>query len=190
MANLAQSAVVVNKWFYAGAGQTGAKRKFLDVTMTLTGQGGGTNLIAASLFGLRVINQVAGFRDSNGLAYLAAPSYDGTGIEIMQRAAQVLTNGTFKYYVVTGVNGAGDITTTGAIASDVIEAVIDLTTPGAKTASQYTPGTDKVTQAAGAGDTSAKKLFITTRTAATVTSPAATPTDLTATVRCIVIGEE
>lgn len=189
MANLAQTAVTINEIYYSGA-RVGSKRKVVDATLVLTGQGGGTNLIAASLFGLTTIDQIVGFRDSNGLPYLASPSYDGTGILIAQRAAQVLTNGTFKYYVVTGVNGAGDITTIGAVASDVIENVIDLTTPGAKTASQYTPGTDKITQAAGAGDTSAKKLYITTRTAATVTSPAAAATDLTATVRCLIIGKE
>lgn len=189
MANLASTAVTINTIFYDGA-RVGSRRKVVDATLVLTGQGGGTNLIAASLFGLTTIDKIEGFRDSNGLAYLAAPSYDGTGILIMARAAQVLTNGTYKYYVVTGVNGAGDITTTGAVASDVIETVIDLTTPGAKTASQYTPGTDKVTQAVGAGDTSAKKLFITTRTAASVTSPASTPTDLSATVRCLIVGIE
>ncbi len=189
MSNLASSAVTINEVYLAGA-MVGSRRKVVDATLVLTGQGGGTNLIAASLFGLTTIDEILGFRDSNGLAYLVAPSYDGTGILVMARAAQVLTNGTFKYYVATGVNGAGDITTTGVVAGDVIEAVVDLTTPGKKTASQYTPGTDKVTQAAGAGDTSAKSLLITLRTAASVTAPAPTPTDLTATVRCVIIGKE
>lgn len=189
MANLAPSAVTVNDWYYANA-RTGSKRKVVDATLVLTGQGGVTNQILASLFGLRTIDEVWCFVDTTNIAYLATPDTTKLFIIVMQRAAQVLTNGTFKYYVATGVNGAGDITTTGVVAGDVIEAVVDLTTPGKKTASQYTPGTDKVTQAVGAGDTSAKSLLINLRTAATVTAPAAAATDLTATVRCIVVGKE
>lgn len=192
MANLAQSAVTINEWYYDGA-RVGSKRKVIDATLVLTGQGGGTNLIAASLFGLTTIDRVEGFRDSNGVAYVATPSYDGTGILILQRAAQALTNGTFKSFVVTGVNstgGAADITATGAASTDVIEMVIDLTTPAKKTSAQFTPGTDKFTQAQAAGDLSAKSLLITTRTAASVSSPSATPTDLTATVRCVIFGKE
>lgn len=185
MSNLTASAVTTNDWYYGNA-RTASKRKVVDATLVLTGQGGATNQILASLFGLKSIDAVWLFVDSTGVAYLAAPSYDKTYIEVMQRAA--ITNGVVKYYVATGVNGAGDITTTGVVASDIVESVVDLTTPAKKTASQYTPGTDKVTQVTGAGDTSAKSLLITLR--AQPTQPAAVATDLTATVRCIVVGRE
>lgn len=173
MANLAQSAVTSNEVWYDGRNR---KLKFVDATLVLTGQGGLTNLIPASLFGMSKIVDVQSARDSNNNPVTARASYVGNYVHFSAQAAP-------KVFAVTGVNGAGDITTTGVLATDIVESVVDLTTPGVKTVSQYTPGTDKVTQAVGAGDTSAKKLLITLRNASV-------PTDITATVRLIVAGIE
>lgn len=180
MATLAQSAVTANEVWY-----TGRNRKFkcVDATLALTGQGGSTNTILAVLFGLSKITEVRAARDSSDNPVNGRPSYDGTAVRLDVRAAP--TAGT---YVVTGVDstgGAADITATGAAATDVVESVIDLTTPAKLVSSRFTPGTNKFTQAVAAGDLSAKKLLITTRSA-----PTSTPTDVTATVRLIVVGTE
>ena len=80
--------------------------------------------------------------------------------EMKEAMADYLLGANELSFVVTGANGAGDITTTGVAAGDVVRMVVDLTTPAAVLRSYYTAGTDKVTQAAGAGNLSAKKLLI------------------------------
>lgn len=79
MANLAQSAVVKDDIYYSD-GPSGRRLKYVHVTLTLTGQGGGTNLIPASLFGMAKIHRAHSFRDSSNNILVASPSYDGTGL--------------------------------------------------------------------------------------------------------------
>lgn len=56
---------------------SGRYNKALDVTLVLSSQGGLTNNIPASLFGLSKITAASGFRDSSSVAVGAGPSYDG-----------------------------------------------------------------------------------------------------------------
>jgi hypothetical protein len=77
MANLAQSAVVKDDIYYEG-GTSGRRNKVVHVTLTLTGQGGTTNKIPASLFGMSSIRRAHSFRDSSENILVASPSYDGT----------------------------------------------------------------------------------------------------------------
>lgn len=95
MAALEQSAVTVNGYWYEGV-YNDSKRKVVDATLVLTGQGGLTNNIPASLFGLRNIKGVRSARNDSSVLILAAPSYD-------------------EAYVVLGsTNGAGTPTDTTA----------------------------------------------------------------------------
>lgn len=75
MANLAQTAVVTNDFWKEG-GASGRKFKAVDATLTLTGQGGLTNKILTSLFGLVTVKSVRSARKSDSTLILAAPSYD------------------------------------------------------------------------------------------------------------------
>lgn len=177
MANLASSALVENEYWREGLNNRFTAK---DVTLTLTGQGGTTNLIPAAVFGLSQIRDVRSAVDSNNKPLRAVPSYDRASIVLTPQSATVVV------YNHAGVNGAGTITLTGIATTDEIVSVLDLTTPGVKTTSQYTiTAANTVTQAAGAGDTSAKTLQFTTR------SPASgTPADFTGTVRLIVVGKE
>lgn len=79
MADLAATAVVVNNvWKEGGT----ISRRFLvkDVTLTLTGQGGTTNQIPASLFGMSEIVDVRGARTSADALVVASPDYTGDNI--------------------------------------------------------------------------------------------------------------
>ena len=77
MATLTASSVTLNGFFYDGA-RVGSRHKVCDVTLVLSSQGGLTNNIPASLFGLSTITEAFSFRDSSSNLYLAAPSWDGT----------------------------------------------------------------------------------------------------------------
>lgn len=76
MAALTSAGVTVNDVWKEGA-PNGRKFKALDVTLVLSSQGGLTNNIPASLFGLASIKSARGFRDSSSVAVTAGPSYDG-----------------------------------------------------------------------------------------------------------------
>lgn len=76
MAALTSSGVTFNEIWKTG--RTGTRYyKALDVTLVLSSQGGLTNNIPASLFGLSKITSAHGFRDSSSVAVGAGPSYDG-----------------------------------------------------------------------------------------------------------------
>lgn len=76
MAALTSSGVTVNDIWTEG-GRNGRKFLVKDVTLVLSSQGGLTNNIPASLFGMRTIKSARSFRDSSSVAVTAAPSYDG-----------------------------------------------------------------------------------------------------------------
>lgn len=76
MADLAQSAVSVNVRYKTVAAYDGIRKK-VDATLTLTGHGGNTNKIPASLFGMSRIEAVHSARSST-LQYVSAPSLDGS----------------------------------------------------------------------------------------------------------------
>lgn len=70
-----------------------------------------------------------------------------------------------KTYVVSGVDASvapEDIAVVGALATDRIVSVVDLSTPAALASANFTPGAAKITQAQAAGNLSAKKLLIQT----------------------------
>lgn len=75
MAALAASAVVING-FYITFGGEGARKKVVDATLTLTGQGGsGANKIPPALFGLLAITRVSSVRSTGTpQIYVASPS--------------------------------------------------------------------------------------------------------------------
>lgn len=78
MAALAASAVSITDSWTEG-GLNGKRFACVKATLTLTGQGGATNSIAASLFNLRIIEQaLPAIGDGNDHIYVASPSYDGT----------------------------------------------------------------------------------------------------------------
>jgi len=79
MANLAQSAVTIEDTWTEG-GTNGRRYLVKAVKLVLTGQGGATNLIPASLFGMTKVWDVRAGRDSSNGLVLAAPSYDRTSI--------------------------------------------------------------------------------------------------------------
>lgn len=75
MANLARSAVTtIETWKEGGTNA----RKFLAkrVTLVLTGQGGATNLIPASVFGMSKIWSARDAITDGGTLLIACPSYD------------------------------------------------------------------------------------------------------------------
>lgn len=83
MANLAASAVVIEKHWNEG-GQSGKRLSCRQVTLTLTGQGGTTNLITAAVLGLSKIEQATAFiKDDNSKVYVASPSYDGANLHLV-----------------------------------------------------------------------------------------------------------
>ena len=75
MAAVAQSAVTVNDT-WKGGGTTSRRYLYKDVTIVLSSQGGLTNYVGASLFGMTKIKRAYGFRDSSSVAVGAGPSYD------------------------------------------------------------------------------------------------------------------
>lgn len=77
MANLASSAVTINAT-WTESGTNGRKWNVWDVTLVLTGQGGTTNKILASLFEMTNIVDVTASRSSANALIAAAPSYDNT----------------------------------------------------------------------------------------------------------------
>jgi hypothetical protein len=88
MADLARSAVVFNdEW------SDGRNRRFFvrDVTMTLTGQGGLTNRIPASVLGfLRITGCDAVVKTDNTAIYLGVPSNDGSQLLLSPGAAPMV----------------------------------------------------------------------------------------------------
>lgn len=78
MANLAASAVTINGYFIVFGGE-GARKKWVDATLVLTGQGGsGGNNIPPALFGLLDIKAVIAMR-STGTPQIYVASPDPTG---------------------------------------------------------------------------------------------------------------
>lgn len=77
MAALTSAGVTVNDTWKEGGTNS---RRFLvkDVTLVLSSQGGLTNNIPASLFGMRNLISARSFRDSSSVAVAAGPSWDGT----------------------------------------------------------------------------------------------------------------
>ena len=76
MANLARSAITFNKEW-----SEGRNRRFFvrDVSMVLTGQGGNTNKILASVLGLLEITDArCAVKSDNSIVYGCAPSVDGS----------------------------------------------------------------------------------------------------------------
>jgi hypothetical protein len=76
MAAVAKSAVTQNDAWNEG-GNNGRKFRAQDVTLVLSSQGGLTNNVPATIFGLSKITSARSFRDSNSVAVAAGPSYDG-----------------------------------------------------------------------------------------------------------------
>lgn len=78
MAALASTAVVVNRWFYTNA-RTGSRQKAVNVTLTLTGQGGATNKIPASVLNLTTVENATPFvKSDNSDVQVASAATDGT----------------------------------------------------------------------------------------------------------------
>lgn len=77
MAALTKAGVTINDWWSEG-GTNGRKFKVKDVTLVLSSQGGATNNIPASLFGMTKISAVRSFRSSASASVLGFPSFDGT----------------------------------------------------------------------------------------------------------------
>jgi hypothetical protein len=76
MAAVARSAVTFNDAWNEG-GNNNRKFRAQDVTIVLSSQGGLTNNVPASIFGLSKITSARSFRDSSSVAVHAGPSYDG-----------------------------------------------------------------------------------------------------------------
>lgn len=81
MANLASTAVVINRAWTEG-GVTGKDRMRRSLNITLTGQGGATNKILASVLGFTKIEGCSNAVGATGQIYAAVPSYDGTYIQL------------------------------------------------------------------------------------------------------------
>lgn len=78
MANLAASAVTIER-SWTEAGVNGKDLSARQVTLVLTGQGGSTNKILATVLGLSKIEQAHAFVKSDDTKmYPATPSYDGS----------------------------------------------------------------------------------------------------------------
>lgn len=77
MAALGASGVTVNNTWTEGD-RNGRRFLVKDVTLVLVSQGGLTNNIPASLFGMTKIDYARSFRDSSSNVLSTAPSYDGS----------------------------------------------------------------------------------------------------------------
>lgn len=77
MPAITSASVTVNDTWKEG-GTNGRRFLAKDVTLALVSQGGLTNSIAASMFGMSKIDYVRAARDSNSALVGAAPSYDGS----------------------------------------------------------------------------------------------------------------
>ena len=92
MAALTSAGVTINDWWYEG-GMVGEKRKVVDVTLVLSTQGGLTNNIPASLFGLTKITHAYHFRDTSSVARHFGPNLSSTLNGSLLVAYTVETNG-------------------------------------------------------------------------------------------------
>lgn len=92
MAALTSAGVTVNNWWYEG-GFVQGKRKVVDVTLVLSSQGGLTNNIPASLFGLTTITDATSFRDTSSVRYAFGPNLSTTLNGTLLVAYTVETNG-------------------------------------------------------------------------------------------------
>lgn len=80
MANLATSGVTINYAWREGA-VNGNRNNVYNVTVVLSGQGGGTNLIPASAFSLQKFEKTSNWIKSDSSAIVvAAVTPDGSGI--------------------------------------------------------------------------------------------------------------
>lgn len=80
MADLARSAVVIERSWSEG-GTTGKELSCRQVTLTLSGQGGTTNKIPASVLELSKIEQCSNFiKSDSAVIVVAVPSYDGANL--------------------------------------------------------------------------------------------------------------
>lgn len=78
MASLASTAVTVNSWYYTNA-RVGSREKAVNVTLVLTGQGGATNKILASVLGLQSVIRASPFvKSDNSDVQVASAAADGT----------------------------------------------------------------------------------------------------------------
>lgn len=114
MAALTSAGVASSGFYYLGL-RPGSKRKVVGATLTLVSQGGLTNNIPASLFGLQRITKVYSARDSSSNIYLAGPSYDGTttGLYLVFYALTSATDATR--------NAPADLTATVTVSVEGIE---------------------------------------------------------------------
>lgn len=78
MANLANSAVAIQRRWAIADRSGKLVGKVVDAILTLTGQGTATNKILASSLGLSEIWAVKSCRADGDTLQLASPSYDGT----------------------------------------------------------------------------------------------------------------
>ncbi len=92
MGALAASGVTLNDFWYEGA-RVGTRMKVCDVTLVLSSQGGLTNNIPASLFGLSKIISAYGFRDTSSVAVTFGPNLSSTLNGTLLVAYAVETNG-------------------------------------------------------------------------------------------------
>lgn len=82
MASLAAGAVSIQRVQYLGDRTQKSTGKLVDAILTLTGQGGATNKILASVLGLSEIYEVRKCVTDGNTALLASPSYDGTYLNL------------------------------------------------------------------------------------------------------------
>lgn len=92
MAALTSAGVTINDYTYGGA-RVGSRRKVVDVTLVLSSQGGLTNNIPASLFGLTQITRAFSFRDTSSVAVTFGPNLSSTLNGTLLVAYAVETNG-------------------------------------------------------------------------------------------------
>lgn len=79
MADLASTAVTVNaRWDTVASGNV--KRQVVDATLVLTGQGGASNKITASVLGLRAVDAVLSCQADGDTTVHAEPNYARSAI--------------------------------------------------------------------------------------------------------------
>ncbi len=92
MGALTSSGVTINDIWYENA-EVHSKRKAVDVTLVLSSQGGLSNNIPASLFGLTRITHARSFRDTSSVAVTFGPNLSSTLDGTLLVAYAVETNG-------------------------------------------------------------------------------------------------
>src|SRR5687768_6589489 len=92
MAALTASGVTIHEVFKEG-GTSNRKFKTVDVTLALSSQGGLTNNIPASLFGMTRIIEAKGFRDTSSVAQFFGPNLSASLNGTLLVAYTVETNG-------------------------------------------------------------------------------------------------